>query len=624
MIESLHIENLGVIEQAELPLSPGLTALTGETGAGKTMVLTSLGLLLGQRAESTIVRTGAQRALVEGAFTLDPASRAASRARQAGAELDDDLLIATRTVPASGRSRAHLGGRAVPSSVLTDIGSHLVSVHGQTEQLRLRSAAAQRAALDSLGGPEHAGLCRRYAEAYRARREAAEALDHWRAGAQARQEEAERLREWLEALEALEPSPGEDHELTAEAERLDHAEDLRLAAGTARTALVGQEDVIAPGQADAAALLAAAQRALAGAPGEDDRLAELAGRTRQLSVLTADIAADLGEYLVSLDADPARLAWIQDRRGELARACRDIGGSATEIDDVDALLAWGRRAADRLAELDGAEDSAASLEQALDGAHAALDEAAGQLTAARRALAGRLEAAVTAEIDGLQMKGARLVVELEPLDEPGPTGAEAISLMLVSHPGAPALPLSKGASGGELSRIMLALEVVLADAAGAPQPGAAPSHQRTFVFDEIDAGVGGRAAREIGRRLARLARRHQVVVVTHLAQVAAWADTQLVVVKETKRAKGNGQTQDTAVSLASLGESPDDEASAGMTETSGTSEISEATRTRVVQVVGSERVTELARMLSGHERSEAALRHAAELLEEASMGQSPT
>lgn len=621
MIESLHIENLGVIERAELPLSPGLTALTGETGAGKTMVLTSLGLLLGQRAESTIVRTGAQRALVEGAFTLDPASRAASRARQAGAELDDDLLIATRTVPASGRSRAHLGGRAVPSSVLTDIGSQLVSVHGQTEQLRLRSAAAQRAALDSLGGPEHAGLCRRYAEAYRARREAAEALDHWRAGAQARQEEAERLREWLEALEALEPSPGEDHELTAEAERLDHAEDLRLAAGTARTALVGQEDVVAPGQADAAALLAAAQRALASAPGEDDRLAELAGRTRQLSVLTADIAADLGEYLVSLDADPARLAWIQDRRGELARACRDIGGSATEIDDVDALLAWGRRAADRLAELDGAEDSAASLEQALAGAHAALDEAAGQLTAARRALAGRLEAAVTAEIDGLQMKGARLVVELEPLDEPGPTGAEAVCLMLVSHPGAPALPLGKGASGGELSRIMLALEVVLADAAGVPQPSAAPSHQRTFVFDEIDAGVGGRAAREIGRRLARLARRHQVVVVTHLAQVAAWADTQLVVVKETKetketkgtkeskRAKGAGQTQDTA---ASLGESQDDAETAG------------ATRTRVVQVVGSERVTELARMLSGHERSEAALRHAAELLEEASMGQSPT
>ena len=449
----------------------------------------------------------------------------------------------------------------------------------------MRSAAAQRAALDSLGGPEHAGLCRRYAEAYRARREAAEALDHWRAGAQARQEEAERLREWLEALEALKPSPGEDHELTAEAERLDHAEDLRLAAGTARTALVGQEDVVAPGQADAAALLAAAQRALAGAPGEDDRLAELAGRTRQLSVLTADIAADLGEYLVSLDADPARLAWIQDRRGELARACRDIGGSATEIDDVDALLAWGRRAADRLAELDGAEDSAASLEQALAGAHAALDEAAGQLTAARRALAGRLEAAVTAEIDGLQMKGARLVVELEPLDEPGPTGAEAVCLMLVSHPGAPALPLGKGASGGELSRIMLALEVVLADAAGAPQPSAAPSHQRTFVFDEIDAGVGGRAAREIGRRLARLARRHQVVVVTHLAQVAAWADTQLVVVKETKetkgtkeskRAKGAGQTQDTA---ASLGESQDD------------AETAEATRTRVVQVVGSERVT---------------------------------
>ena len=614
MIESLHIEGLGVIETADLLLSPGLTALTGETGAGKTMVLTSLGLLLGRRAEASVVRAGAERALVEGAFALDPGSRAAERARQAGAEFDDDLLLASRTVPAAGRSRAHLGGRAVPSSVLADVGSHLVSVHGQSDQLRLRSASAQRSALDNLGGPEHAAVCRRYARAYRARSQAAEALGRWRAEARARREEADRLRGWLEMLAEVAPDSGEDHALTIEAERLDHAEDLRLAVGAAHAALVGQEDAAAGEQADVAALLACAQRALTGAQGLDDALAELAERTRQLGILAADVAADLGEYLTRLDADPARLAWIQDRRGELAGACREIGGADVELDDVDALLAWGRAAAERLAEIDGSAGGAAALEQALADAQADLDEAAGELSAARRALAQRLETAVTAELDGLQMKGAQLVVELEALDEPGPTGSENVALLLAPHPCAPALPLGKGASGGELSRIMLALEVVLADAADAPRaaadsatnadPAGAPDrtgpaeHQRTFVFDEIDAGVGGRAAREIGRRLARLARRHQVVVVTHLAQVAAWAHTQLVVIKETPRTTAS----DCAASDAAA----------------------QTARARVVRVAGAERVTELARMLSGHENSRAALRHATELLDEARVAQSPT
>ena len=615
MIESLHIEGLGVIETADLLLSPGLTALTGETGAGKTMVLTSLGLLLGRRAEASVVRAGAERALVEGAFALDPGSRAAERARQAGAEFDDDLLLASRTVPAAGRSRAHLGGRAVPSSVLADVGSHLVSVHGQSDQLRLRSASAQRSALDNLGGPEHAAVCRRYARAYRARSQAAEALGRWRAEARARREEADRLRGWLEMLAEVAPDSGEDHALTIEAERLDHAEDLRLAVGAAHAALVGQEDAAAGEQADVAALLACAQRALTGAQGLDDALAELAERTRQLGILAADVAADLGEYLTRLDADPARLAWIQDRRGELAGACREIGGADVELDDVDALLAWGRAAAERLAEIDGSAGGAAALEQALADAQADLDEAAGELSAARRALAQRLETAVTAELDGLQMKGARLVVELEALDEPGPTGAEAVSLLLSPHPGATPMPLGKGASGGELSRIMLALEVVLADATIAgPTPdaedgGAAPDrqHARTFVFDEIDAGVGGKAAREIGRRLARLARSHQVIVVTHLAQVAAWADTHLVVHKETP---GEGGALEGA------------EGTDVADGTAGASTGTRITRTRVTHVTGAERERELARMLSGHDDSEAALRHAAELLAEAGMAES--
>ena len=592
MIESLHIEDLGVIEEADLILSPGLTALTGETGAGKTMVLTSLGLLLGQRAESTIVRAGAERALVEGVFTLDGASPASRRAAEAGAELEDDQLIVSRTVPASGRSRAHLGGRAVPSAVLSEVGAHLVSVHGQGDQFRLRSASAQRRALDCLGGREHAALCRRYAEAYRARRTAAEALEEWRAGVRARRAEADRLRAWLAAVEQLDPAPGEDARLAGEAARLERAEDLRRAASAAQAALAGDEEAVVSQAPDVLALVAAAERALAPVHDVDPVLSTLARRMRQLAIVSADIAAELGEYLDSLDADPERLARVQDRRAALTRVLREVG-DGERLEDVDALLAFRTRIADRLAELDGPRDASAALTGALAEADERLGRCAAELSAARRALGERLEEAVTGELEGLQMRGARLSVAFEPLAEAGPTGAEAVSLLLTAHPGAPALPLGKGVSGGELSRIMLALEVVLAEA-GEHEAGP----RRTLVFDEIDSGVGGRAALEVGRRLARLARSTQVVVVTHLAQVAAWAAAQLVVRKEQAPA-GDG--------AGGGGAGP------GLTG---------GTRTRVVAVEGAEREKELARMLSGHEDSDAALRHAAELLEEAAMAQS--
>lgn len=590
MIESLRIEDLGVIEEAELTLSPGLTALTGETGAGKTMVLTSLGLLLGERAESTVVRAGADRTVVEGSFVLDQHSRAAARAQEAGAELDEDLLIASRTVPAQGRSRAYLGGRSVPSAVLSEVGAELVSVHGQADQLRLRSAAAQRSALDSLGGAEHLARCRSYAQAYRAYQDAAQRLRQWREGAAARAEEVARLRGWLEAIEELDPAPGEDAALTEEATRLDHAEDLRRAAAVARTALAGDDDALAA-QADALSLLAEAERAIAPVAEVDKALGELGARVERLSIEAADVAAELGEYLAGLDADPARLAWVQDRRGELARACREIGGAHEEIEDADALLAFAERAAARLEVLDGPTDTGSALSQEVEQARELLYTRAGELSAARAQLAELLRERMTSELEGLQMKGSRLVVVLDRLDEPGPTGAESVTLQLVSHPGAPALPLGKGASGGELSRIMLALEVVLAEAR-------TDGYRRTLVFDEIDAGVGGRAAGEIGRRLARLARSHQVVVVTHLAQVAAWADTQLVVRKE--------QAQDSHRQRA--------QASNGV--------VPGLTRTTVLPVNGPERVRELARMLSGHDDSDSALRHAAELLEEAHVAES--
>lgn len=597
MIDSLHIEDLGVIEEADLVLSPGLTALTGETGAGKTMVLTSLGLLLGQRAESTIVRAGAERALVEGVFTLDGASPATRRAAEAGAELEDDQLIVSRTVPASGRSRAHLGGRAVPSAVLSEVGAHLVSVHGQGDQFRLRSASAQRRALDSLGGREHAALCRRYAEAYRARQAAAEALEEWRAGARARRAEAARLRAWLDAVEQVDPGPGEDARLAGEAARLERAEDLRRAASAARAALAGDEEAVVSRAPDVLALVAAAERALAPVHDVDPVLSALARRMRRLAIDSADIAAELGEYLDSLNADPERLARVQDRRAALTRVLREVG-DGERLEDVDALLAFCARTAERLAELDGPRDASAALTGALAEADERLDRCAAELSAARRALGERLEEAVTGELEGLRMKGARLSVAFEPLAEAGPTGAEAVTLLLTAHPGAPALPLGKGVSGGELSRIVLALEVVLAEAGTGEREHDAAGTRRTLVFDEVDSGVGGRAALEVGRRLARLARSTQVVVVTHLAQVAAWAAAQLVVRKEQAPA-GDG--------AGGGGAGP------GLTG---------GTRTRVVAVEGAEREKELARMLSGHEDSDAALKHAAELLEEAAMAQS--
>ena len=305
----------------------------------------------------------------------------------------------------------------------------------------------------------------------------------------------------------------------------------------------------------------------------------------------------------------------------LTRHLRERGAMRVGISslgtDVDALLAWGERAAARLGELDGPQDTAAVLAERLAKADEELVDIGEELSRARRLLAEKLEEAVTAELECLEMKGAQLVVSLDRLDEPGPTGLESVALELVSHPGAPALPLGKGASGGELSRIMLALEVVLADASASARPA---THTRTLVFDEIDAGVGGRAAREIGRRLARLARHHQVVVVTHLAQVAAWADTHLVVRKETVSDPVTGSetgSEPPAPVLDAALWGPAEEPRENVRKSEPG-----RTRTQVLVVEGQERERELARMLSGHEDSQAAIRHAAELLREAVVGQS--
>ena len=576
MIETISIENLGVIAQAELPLGPGLTALTGETGAGKTMVLTSLKLLLGSKADPAIVRAGTQRCVVEGAFALEEDAKCIQIAQEAGCEIEDDLLLASRVVPATGRSRAHLGGRAVPASVLGQVGSRLVSIHGQADQLRLRTAAAQRRALDAVGGSEHEQLCRQYSSCYRAWNQARQDLETWREQALAREGEIAGLRHALEQLEALDPKPGEDQALAEEASRLENLDLLRSGAAEAASAISGDE--LNDDVANVIALVSVARRSLENAADHDSRLASLMPRLNEVAALTSDLAMELTDYLADLDADPDRLAWVHERREQLRRGCLEIGGLGQVFANVDELLAFGQQAAARLAQLDGPLDRETELAAEVERTGKELKTIAKRLSQARTKLAKLLSQQVSAELEGLMMRGAKLQVRLNPLEQPGPTGMEEVELLLRAHPGAAALPLEKGASGGELSRIMLALEVVLA------QHTATKRH--TFVFDEIDAGVGGRAAVEIGRRLAALARHHQVIVVTHLAQVAAWAQTQLVVVKQVGQASN------------------------------------EATTTAVETVEGPERVRELARMLSGQSDSQTALRHAEELLEQANMAQS--
>ncbi len=568
MIEEIRIENLGVIASARVPLGPGLTAITGETGAGKTMLLTGLALLLGGRADAARVRVGAEQAVAEGCFLVQPGSGAAIRAAEAGADVDEDgTLTVLRTVAAAGRSRAHLGGRTVPQAVLAELSEHLVTVHGQADQTRLRSAARQRAALDAFAGPEHGRLLEDYRTAWTERQRVATELAELVGNGQERAREAELLRLGLAEVERIDPQPGEDLELANEAERLGHAEDLRAAAAAAHTAVNGSEDAVGPD--GASALVDAARRALEPVARHDDELATLTQRLAEVEYALADLGTELARYADTVQADPSRLAAVQERRAQLTTLSRAHGGT------VDDVLAWASSAGLRLLELDQGEDRTGEL-----GARIAdLDEELARLAAiigeGRAQAASRLADAVTAELAGLAMATARLDVVLTP-GELGPWGAEEVEMRLAPHSAAPALPLGQGASGGELSRVMLAIEVALATA---PSSGAV--RPPTFVFDEVDAGVGGKAAVEVGRRLAELARQAQVVVVTHLAQVAAFADRHVVVTKD-----------------------------AG--------EVVTASDVRVVD--GDERVHELARMLSGRADSVTALRHAAELLERSTVG----
>jgi DNA repair protein RecN (Recombination protein N) len=577
VLEEVRITGLGVIEDAVLELSSGFTVVTGETGAGKTMVVTGLGLMFGGRADPARVRPGAERATVEGRLRIDPGGRVAQQVLEAGGELDDEggSLIVSRSVSAEGRSRAYAGGRSVPVSLLTYLADDLVAVHGQADQQQLLRPGRQRQALDRYAGPELHAVLTDYQRAYQRHREVRAELDELTRAARERAAEAEDLRRGLVEIEQAEPAEGEDALLLAEEDRLAHADALHAAATTAHEALLGDPASGSFEAADAVSLLASGRQALEAVAEHDPALAGLAARLSEASYLVSDVGAELASYVQSVDSDPARLAAVQERRAELTRLIRTYGGlvpgpaagpdGAAAVPDLSAVLAWAKQAGARLTELEGDDDRIATLAGEEAGLAAAVAELAGQLTELRRAAAESFAAGVTAELSALAMPHARLVVAVVPAGEFGPQGADEVEIRLAAHPGAPMLPLSKGASGGELSRVMLAIEVVFAGADPVP----------TFVFDEVDAGVGGKAAVEIGRRLARLARLAQVIVVTHLPQVAAFADAHLVI------------------------EKADD----GSVTRSGLTRLDDAGR-----------VTELSRMLAGLEDSEFGRAHAGELL----------
>lgn len=558
MIEEIFIRDLGVIGEARLPIGPGFTVLTGETGAGKTMVVTALGLLLGERADSAAVRAGREQAVVEGRWVVSDDGEVAERVRDAGGELDGGELLLGRSVSSEGRSRAVVGGRSAPVSVLSEIGERLVVVHGQSDQVRLKSTTAQREALDRYAGGEFTGTLERYASAFTRWQRGQGELDVLVAERDARAREAEELRAAIEEIAEAAPQRGEDVALAERADRLTNLEDLRFAAAQAHDLLSSESLDEAR---DALGLIAEARRQLDRVAAHDPALAPIGESLAAASFALGEISGQLASYLGGLDADGAReLETVQERRAVLATMVRKYGPT---LDDAIDFLDSGSA---RLLEIDNDSSRIDALREQVAADRDEVIALGAELSRLRSEAAAELGARVTAELSDLAMGSAVVSITVEDRADYTLTGKDQVTFLLQPHPGAEPRPLGRGASGGELSRVMLAIEVVLAGADPVP----------TFIFDEVDAGVGGASAIEVGKRLARLARNAQVIVVTHLAQVAAFATNHLRVLKDS----------DGSVTASS-----------------------------VEQLVGDARIAEMARLLSGLPDSESGLAHARELVQ---------
>ncbi len=563
-LEEISIRNLGIIEQSELELGRGLNVLTGETGAGKTMILTALNLVLGGKSDSSLVRHGSERLVATAQFSVTKESQ--EQLDEIGAEVDGSSLIVTRTVNSDGKSKASCGGVTVPAGTLADVTEPLIEIHGQSANSQIVKPARQRELLDRFGGAAIASVLSEYQRTYSEYLELKERIKAMKASANKRDGEIAELEEFLTAWVKLKAVRNEPSNVEDEIKRLTSVEDLRIASSGAMAALDSEES-------GALTLLHSARRFLDAAKGKDSRLEEIAERVAESLFILDDASSDLASYATSLEADPERLDFLQNRKAELNLFIKRWGGGESADEELVQLAAKAKSGKESIADLKGGDERIVELESELAQIKKILLSSALNLSQARTTAADSLSQSVTTEIQALSMPHTRFFAEVIAPDYSGALkesdftqlGCDEILMQIQGQVDGPKIALGKGASGGEMSRIMLGLEVVIAK-----------SHPvGTYIFDEVDAGVGGKAAIEVGKRLHALAQNSQVIVVTHLPQVAAWADTHFVVKKS----------------------------SDGSVVQSGVSKLGQ-----------SERVEEIARMLAGLEESSSAREHAAELL----------
>ena len=563
-LSDISIRNLGIIDQSELEFGAGLNVLTGETGAGKTMILTALALVLGGKSDSALVRHGSDRLVASATFSVT--KDLAPVIDEVGAELDDDSLIISRTVNADGKSKAVCGGVNVPAGTLSSIGESLIEIHGQSANAQIVKPARQRELLDRFGGQDIAKALSAYQESFAQYLDLKSRVAAMKSSASKRDGEIAELQEFLSAWTKLKAVRNECAATEDEINRLSSVEDLRLAGTTSMAALDSEES-------GALTLLHSARAALQGAKGKDSRLEEIADRVSEAVFILDDASTDLASYVTSLEADPSRLDLLQSRKAELLSFIKRWGGALSPDEELVLLAAKAKSGKEAIADLEGGDERIAELENELTSLKKKLLLCATELTGVRLKFAEKLSSSVTTEIHALSMPHTQFFAEVSSPDYTSQLkesdftqlGCDEVTMLIQGHQDGPKIPLGKGASGGEMSRIMLGLEVVIAQT----QPVG------TYIFDEVDAGVGGKAAIEVGKRLHQLSKQSQVIVVTHLPQVAAWADTHFVVKKS----------------------------SDGSVVASGVWKLSE-----------SERVEEIARMLAGLEDSLSAREHATELL----------
>ena len=563
-LEEISIRNLGAIEQSHLELGRGLNVLTGETGAGKTMILTALNLVLGGKSDSSLVRHGADRLMATAHFSLPKSEE--SSFEEIGAEVEDGSVIISRTVGADGKSKALCGGNAVPAGTLAELTSSLIEIHGQSANSQIVKTARQRELLDRFGGADIANSLNGYQEIFYIYGALKERLSALKASASKRDGEIAELQEFVAAWNKLKASRGECAATADEINRLSSVEDLRIASSGALANLDGEES-------GALTSLHSARRFLEAAKGKDSKLEEIADRIAESLFILDDASTDLASYATSLEADPDRLNVLQERKAELNSFLKRWAGAGEPDEELILLAAKAKSAKEAIADLQGGDERTAEIETELLAAKKSLLDSAKKLSTARNKAAATLSNVVTNEIKALAMPHTQFFAEVVTPDYAGALkesdftvlGCDEISMQIQGQADGPKIALGKGASGGEMSRIMLALEVVIAK-----------SHPvGTYIFDEVDAGVGGKAAIEVGKRLHALSQSAQVIVVTHLPQVAAWADTHFLVSKS----------------------------SDGTIVASGVTLLSDSAR-----------IEEIARMLAGLEDSSSAREHAAELL----------